>query len=192
MGSNVYDAVKDNGRDNVPDPGLPSERGRRGRPPILLNRTMINAIFYIAKTGLPWRDLPEKFGTRSSIHDRFCAWNRRGVLQRSRGGLTTKIHALVDRLGNPTHVHLTGENVHDVTQADMLIDKADADAFLADKAYDAGHVIEKIEAKAMGPVIPSRDNRKQKRPIDKHVYKAMHLVENFFCKILASLGSCFF
>ena len=60
---------------------LPAESGRRGRPTKISNRTMINAIFYIAKTGLPWRDLPEKYGKWSSIHDRFCGWNRRGVLQ---------------------------------------------------------------------------------------------------------------
>ena len=112
---------------------------------------------------------------------------KRGIqiqhIGRSRGGLTTKIHALVDSLGNPVHVHLTGGNAHDVTQAMILIDKADADAFLGDKGYDANHVIEAIEAKGMVAVIPSTANRNQKRLIDKHIYKARHLVENFFCKI---------
>lgn len=61
---------------------LPAERGRVGRPPKISNRTMMNAILFIAKTGLPWRDLPERYGKWSSIHDRFCTWNRRGVLQR--------------------------------------------------------------------------------------------------------------
>ena len=78
---------------------------------------------------------------------------------------------------------MTGGNAHDVTQAMILIDKADADAFLGDKGYDANHVIEAIEAKGMVAVIPSTANRNQKRLIDKHIYKARHLVENFFCKI---------
>ena len=38
---------------------LPAEKGRRGRPVELSNRIFMNAIFYIAKTGVPWRDLPE-------------------------------------------------------------------------------------------------------------------------------------
>src|SRR5271155_6237483 len=47
-------------------------------------------------------------------------WKRGAQIQaigRSRGGLTTKIHALVDGLGNPLHVHLTAGSVHDVSEA---------------------------------------------------------------------------
>jgi hypothetical protein len=39
------------------EPLLPAETGRRGRPADLPNRTFMNAIFYVAKTGVPWRDL---------------------------------------------------------------------------------------------------------------------------------------
>ena len=56
---------------------------------------------------------------------------------RSRGGLTTKIHALVDALGNPTRFILTGGQVHDLNGADALIPYVQADTLLADKAYDA-------------------------------------------------------
>jgi len=102
---------------------------------------------------------------------------------RSRGGLTTKIHALVDGLGNPLHVHLTAGNVNDVSEAPTLIEHAQGDNFIADKGYDANHVIEAIEKKHMTAVIPSISSRKQKRQIDEHLYKERHLVENFFCKI---------
>ena len=61
---------------------LPAERGRRGRPVALSNRTFMNAIFYIAKTGVPWRDLPERFGPWKTVHVRFTRWNRAGVFQR--------------------------------------------------------------------------------------------------------------
>ena len=54
-----------------------------------------------------------------------CGWWKRGAqsqcIGRSRGGLTTKIHALVDSLGRPLHVHLTAGNIHDVSEAPTLI-----------------------------------------------------------------------
>ena len=64
------------------EPLLPPEKGRRGRPTELPNRTFLNAIFYIAKTGVPWRDLPERFGPWKTVHNRFTRWNQRGVLQK--------------------------------------------------------------------------------------------------------------
>jgi hypothetical protein len=49
------------------EPLLPAEAGRRGRPADLPTRTFMNAIFYVAKTGAPWRDLPERFGPWHTI-----------------------------------------------------------------------------------------------------------------------------
>ena len=51
------------------------------------------------------------------------------------------------------------------------------------KAYDANHVIEALDKKHIRAVIPSTASRKTPRPIDRHLYKERHLVENFFCKI---------
>ena len=59
------------------------------------------------------------------------------ALGRSRGGISTKIHATCDALGNPTGFFLTGGHVHDLAGADELLDNLQADALLADKAYDA-------------------------------------------------------
>lgn len=89
----------------------------------------------------------------------------------------------MDGLGNPLHVHLTSGNIHDVTEAATLVAKAQGLNFIADKGYDANHVIEAVEKKGMTAVIPSTSNRKTKRKIDGHLYKERHLVENFFCKI---------
>ena len=63
-------------------PLLPPERGRRGRPPKLTNRVFMNAIFFVAKTGLPWRDLPEHFGPWKTVYNRFVRWNAKGIFQR--------------------------------------------------------------------------------------------------------------
>ena len=89
----------------------------------------------------------------------------------------------MDGLGNPLHIHLTPGNIHDVTGAATLVEKAQGQNFIADKGYDANHVIDAVEKKGMTAVIPSKSNRKVKRQIDGHVYKERHLVENFFCKI---------
>ena len=59
-----------------------------------------------------------------------------------------------------------------------------ADALLADKAYDAEErVIQPLEQVGTVPVIPSRSNRKVPRPYDADLYKARHLIENFFAKL---------
>ncbi|KJS42460.1 MAG: hypothetical protein VR70_04100 [Rhodospirillaceae bacterium BRH_c57] len=56
---------------------------------------------------------------------------------RSRGGLTSKIHALVDAEGRPVTLRLTGGQVADCTEADALIDGlGEGDILLADKGYD--------------------------------------------------------
>ena len=64
------------------EPLLPREDGRRGRPNTLSNRTFMNAIFYVAKTAVPWRDLPSRFGPWKTVHTRFSRWNRQGVLKK--------------------------------------------------------------------------------------------------------------
>jgi len=58
---------------------LPPERGRIARPAKLANRTFMNAILYIAKTGVPWRDLPERFGPWKTLHNKFSRWNAHKV-----------------------------------------------------------------------------------------------------------------
>jgi len=54
---------------------------------------------------------------------------------------------------------------------------------IADKAYDSNAVIELIEERGAIAVIPSRSNRSTKRPIDTHIYRERHLVENLFQRL---------
>src|SRR5215212_2501807 len=60
------------------------------------------------------------------------------------GGLTTKIHAIVDAPGNPLAVSLTGGHVHDVTRAQVLTQEIEPAALLADKGYDSYGFIEHL------------------------------------------------
>ena len=78
------------------------------------------------------------------------------AIGRSRGGLSTKIHALVDALGNPTGFFLTGGEAHDLVGADRLLPTMEADMLIADKAFDAdARVLEPLAAVGKTAVIPA-------------------------------------
>ena len=98
--------------------------------------------------------------------------------------MSTKIHALVDALGNPLGFMLTPGQAHDLEGADALLPQMAADTLLADKAFDADkRVLEPLLAAGKTAVIPPKSNRKIQRVYDKETYKARHLIENFFCKL---------
>ena len=98
--------------------------------------------------------------------------------------MTTKIHALVDALGNPLRFLLTPGQVHDLVGADALLPQMAANVLIADKAFDADdRVIRPLASAGKTAVIPPRQNRTTPRPFDQELYKTRHLIENFFCKL---------
>jgi len=97
--------------------------------------------------------------------------------------LTTKIHALVDALGNPANLMLTAGQIHDLACARGLIENADPQALIADKAYDADPLIDSLAEREITPVIPPKSNRKTKRDCDFALYRERNLIERFFNKI---------
>jgi transposase len=105
------------------------------------------------------------------------------ALGRSAGGFTTKIHVMVDALGNPLDFILTGGQAADVTQAYVLVEGARATYALMDKAYDADKLIEQLKDQGIIPVIPPRSNRKELREYDRHIYKERNLIECFIGKL---------
>jgi transposase len=94
--------------------------------------------------------------------------------------LTTKIHAIVDALGNPLAISLTPGQVHDVTQAIALAEQVEPEAMLADKGYDSDDFIRHLEVRQIRPVIPPKANRKNPRDCDFALYRERNLVERFF------------
>ena len=102
------------------------------------------------------------------------------ALGRSRGGFTTKIHAVCDALGNPIRFCFTAGQRHDSIPADLLLDGFTTQAVLADKAYDCDSFIENLEKRNIVPVIPSRVNRKVQRTYDVHLYKERYKIECLF------------
>lgn len=94
--------------------------------------------------------------------------------------MTTKIHAVVDALGNPVCFSLTPGQASDLGQAEPLLEQIDPRALLADKAYDADALIEALKARSIMPVIPPKANRIVQRPCDFALYCERNLVERFF------------
>ena len=103
---------------------------------------------------------------------------------RSRGGLTSKIHALVDAEGRPIDIVLTPGQRHDGKAAPDLLEALEQDAIvLADKAYDSDAIRKRIEEKGAWANIPAKRNRKKSFSFSKWLYRYRNLVERFFNKL---------
>jgi transposase len=190
------------------------------------NRRFIEAVLWMARTGAPWRDLPEGFGHRNSVFKRFRRWVIRGVFERrftsmtgqpdveyalidgtimrvhqhgtgakggtetqaigrSRGGLTTKLLALFDALGNLVRFMLLPGQRHDRTGVDPLLEGIAIDGLIADQAFDNNAICKSLAEQGALALIPSKADRKTAIPHDLEMYKWLHLIENDFAKIKA-------
>ena len=88
-----------------------------------------------------------------------------------------------DALGNPVRWHLTGGEVHDITQGPALIEGLSAEQVIADKGYDSDGFIAMIQASGALAVIPARKNRRTPRAHDRHAYRERHLIECLFNRL---------
>ncbi len=139
---------------------------------------VLNGIFWVLRSGAPWRDLPRNWGPYTTAYNRFVRWRRAGVwsriigalatthdasvqmidtsivrvhqhaacvarnrsqsMGRSRGGLSSKIHAVVDANGLPIRRALTAGEAHDNRLARKLLSGLKSGTMLlADRGYDA-------------------------------------------------------
>ena len=105
------------------------------------------------------------------------------AIGRSRGGLSTKIHALVDALGNPVNFFLTGGEAHDLVGADHLLPSMQADTLIATKRSMPTSGSSRRWRAGKTAVIPPKANRRLPRDYDQYIYQARHLIENFFAKL---------
>jgi transposase len=97
--------------------------------------------------------------------------------------LTTKIHVVVDAVGQLIQGRLTEGQVHDVTQAPELLCGVPAKCVVADKAYDSKALRDAIKNMRAKVVIPARANRREIIRWSKAIYRHRNLVERFFCRI---------
>ena len=102
---------------------------------------------------------------------------------RSRGGLTTKIHLLVDGAGKPLRFLLTPGQSADISSAPALIEGVKAKGVIADKGYDSRAFRDMIRSKRMRVVIPSTRSRKRAIPYNRAAYRERNLVERCFNKL---------
>ena len=105
------------------------------------------------------------------------------ALGRSRGGFTSKIHAVVDALGNLLAFTVTAGQYSEYPQASNLLIQYHNTTILADKGYDSRSLIDALHQQGCEAVIPSRRTNHHPRTIDRHLYKERHLIETFFNKI---------
>lgn len=105
-------------------------------------------------------------------------------LGRSRGGLTTKIHVVVDAQGLSIRLGLTAGQAHDGQIADTLLDHLGLRTIvLADKAHDADCIRELIQEQGATPNLPPKNNRRWKPCFSKRLYRERNLIERFFSKL---------
>ena len=103
---------------------------------------------------------------------------------RSRGGLTTKIHALIDGRGGPRGLHLQPGHAADCAEAAALLGRLGSGMRLVgDKAYDTNEILGFVAEAGRINVIPSRSYRKEPRSIDSAAYATRSLIERFFGRI---------
>jgi transposase len=175
----------------------------------------VEAVLYRYRAGVPWRDLPERFGDGKKVHRRWSRWAQGRVWEkvfqhwageadneyammdstivrahqhsagaqkkegekqargRSKGGLSTKIHASVEARGHPIGFLLTPGQACDREGADVLLPALEAPMVMADKAYDADQrVLQPLAQAGKTAVIPPQANRKSQRAYDRELYKA--------------------
>ena len=202
-------------------PILPSKP--RGVPRVD-DRRVLNGIFWVLRSGAPWRDLPDHYGPYTTCYNRFVRWRSAGVwdrildaishqddarvqmidstvvrahqhatcikqgateeIGRSRGGMTTKIHAAVDANGLPLRVTLTGGQQHDSLGARVLLEGLPSGGtLLADKAYDAAEIRTFVSSRGGWANIPPRRNRRDPVCFSPHLYRDRNQVERFFNRI---------
>ena len=97
--------------------------------------------------------------------------------------MSTKIHAATEALGLPVRLLASPGQRNDIAFAHDLVDGIEAGATLADKGYDADHLVDRIAETGGQVVIPPRRNRKDQRSYDADLYKERNHIERFFNKL---------
>ena len=109
------------------------------------------------------------------------------AIGRSRGGLTTKIHALCASEADVVDIRITAGQVGDAPIGEAIIDAIDSrdgiQRAAMDKAYDSNAIRARLEAKGIEPIIPPKVNRLDIIVYDQEGYKQRNKVERLFNKI---------
>ena len=195
----------------------------RGRPP-KDDRLMLSAIFYVLRTGIPWRDPPEQFGPWSSVYSRFRRWCAVGLfarmlalvatratgqlrhidcshikmhqdganpcggqaaqaIGRTKGGINTKLAAIVEGGGRAVALCLAEGQRHDLYAVEPLLPCLRNRRAVADKGFDADTFRARLCRQRTRICIPAKRSRLWPVAFHRGYYRRRHVVENFFCRI---------
>jgi len=106
------------------------------------------------------------------------------AIGRSRGGRTTKIHAIVDSLGRIIAFNLTEGNRHDLPPAQGVVEKVPAaKTLLGDAAYDSDAFRTFLTDRGTTPEIKQNPTRKKLHPFDRTAYRGRNVIERAFCHL---------
>ena len=106
------------------------------------------------------------------------------AIGRSRGGLSTKINALVNGDGLPLRLVLSPGQASDKAAVGALIEGLPpAAALIADRGYDARAVVELVRARGGTAHIPTQRDRKTQRSVPPTLYRQRNQIERFFCRL---------
>lgn len=106
------------------------------------------------------------------------------AIGRSRGGRTTKIHAVRDALGRPVAIEVTQGQLGDVRAAAQLLGQLPPSRrCAADTAYDSDALRQFLIERGTLPVIPNNPTRKRIHPFNRNAYKQRNMIERAFCRL---------
>ena len=182
-------------------------KNRQKGTPDKNNRRMLNGMLWIARTGAQWREMPECYGPWQSVYARFRKWQDIGIWEKIfhilsgdadmenlsiDSTLNTKIHAVVDGLGNPVAFLLSAGTDAGSTHAIELLSQLPIknSNILGDKAYGAQKIRTYITEAGAVYTIPPKGNSKKSWKCDYWLYKERRLVECFFSKNQVVPTSC--
>ena len=185
---------------------------------------MLEAMIYVLRTGIPWRDMPDRFANWSSVYSRWRRWIACGlwakvlaVLTRgargttrfvdstyiklhqdgtnpvggqlaqgiglTKGGLNTKLTALVDSYGHAVSLSLQPGQCSEIQAVEPHLCLLRGRTLVGDKGFDADHLRERVRIIGGETCIPRRKNCTGRRPFRRRLYHRRHRIENFFCRI---------
>ena len=185
---------------------------------------MFAAMFYVMRTGIPWRDLPERFGPWGSVYTRFRRWcaiglfarllaavaqgakgelryidcshiklhqdgsNPRGgqaaqAIGRTKGGINTKLAAIVERGGRAVALGLAEGQRHDLLAVEPLLGCLRQRCVVGDKGFDADNFRARLRRQHTRVCIPPKSSRRCPAAFHRGYYRCRHKIENFFCRI---------
>jgi len=185
---------------------------------------MVTAMWFVLRTGCPWRDVPPQFGPWNSVYTRWRRWcasglwakvlarlarGARGQLRhidcshikvhqhgvnpcggqepqaigRSKGGINTKLAAVVDAYGRVVALCLAPGQRHDLKAIQPLVATLRGKRVVGDKGFDSGPFRKLLRRQRTKVCIAWLRCRREPMPFHRGYYRRRHRVENFFARM---------